>query len=191
MKNYHRFLCLVPLIIFALGALTACASKPVSAIQQSDNPQVAAIKNIRLAFGLPDLLLESRGTEHMINSPSGDLPVAIYLDSQGRKYSVEPQTNTVVEMDARDLLALIPANAPTLSQIELRVKTNQMLAVALPDFAALSQNLTYEDGGKIDNYFFNWYGKMSAGDFNRPFIQVGVYKTGFIFAYYNTVTIEQ
>jgi len=154
-----------------------------------DQSQIRAINNIRVALGLPNLTLESKGTDTMINSPSGDLPVVIYTDSEGRKYSVEPVTNTVVEIDARDLLSSIPASAPILSQVDIKAKINKMLAVAIPDFDTLSQSLSYEEGVKIDYYFFNWYGNMSAGSFNRPFIQVGVYKTGFIFAYYNTITI--
>jgi hypothetical protein len=151
---------------------------------------VTAIKNFRLALGLPDLPLESKGMEHMINSTSGDLPVALYVDREGREFFVEPQTDTVVEMDARDLLASIPVSAPAIPEAQARDRVKQMLTVAIPNFTSLSQNLTYEEGGKVDNYFFNWYGNMSAGDFNRPFIQVGMYKSGFIFAYYNTVSLK-
>lgn len=186
MKNNFLYLALVAI----LGTLTACTNQPATPSLPANNLQVTAINNFRLALGLPDLPLESKGMEHMINSPSGDLPVAFYVDSEGRKYYVEPQTNIVVEMDARDLLASIPADAPAIPEAQAREKVKQMLAVAIPNFASLSQSLTYEEGGKVGNYFFNWYRDISPGDFNRAFIQVGVYKTGFVFAYYNTIIIK-
>jgi len=187
MNNLKMFL-LIPLWFLFLEG---CTARPIITSQPADNPQVTAIKNFRAALGLPDLPLELKGADTMINSPGGDLDVLLFTDSAGRKYSVEPHSNTVVEMDARDLLASIPANAPVFSQAEIKDRVNKMLAAAIPGFETLSQSLTYEEGGKIDNYFFNWYGEQSPADFNRPFIQVGVYKTGFIFAYYNTVTFNK
>ncbi len=183
-------------IVTILGILflAACANNahpiPIVTVQESNNLQITAINNLRVAFGIPDSPLESKGTDTMINSPSGNARVALYTDSEGRKYSVDPETSTVVEMDARDLLASIPTNAPALSQADIKAKVNKMLALAIPGFNTLSQALSYEEGGKVDNYFFNWYASILPGQFNRPFVQVGVYKTGFIFTYYNTITLK-
>ncbi len=191
MKNSKRYCAIFTTVILGFLFLIGCTVKPTPTIQSTGNPQVTAINNFRDALGLPDLPLKSRGMDTMINSPdSNGWSVAIYADSEGRIFSIEPRTNTVVEMDARDLLASIPSDAPIFSQTEIKEKVIKMLARAIPGFETLSQNLTYEEGGKIDNYFFNWYGEQSPADFNRPFIQVGVYKTGFIFAYYNTVTLK-
>ena len=193
MKTHHRLLHLALISIFAIGVLSACANKPaimpVIVTEITDNLQVTAIKDMRGALGLPNLPLESKSTDTMINSPSGDLQVAVYTDSEGRTFSVEPKSSTVVEMDARDLLSSIPTNAPVMSQADIKARVTAMLAIAIPDFETISQSLSYEEGGKTDNYFFNWYGNMQVNDVNRPFIQVGVYKTGFIFAYYNTITL--
>lgn len=183
-------------IAIAIGILflTACTANtptiPIVTVQESDNLQITAINDFRIAFGIPDSPLESKGMDRMVNSPSGNSLVAIYTDSEGRKYSVDPQTSTVVEMDARNLLVSIPANAPVMSQTDIKAKVNKMLALAIPGFDTLSQALSYEEGGKVDNYFFNWYANILPGQFNRPFIQVGVYKTGFVFAYYNTLTLK-
>ncbi|MBI3738308.1 MAG: hypothetical protein HY258_04610, partial [Chloroflexi bacterium] len=126
MKNIHQFLHLTFVVITALGTLTACTNKPVPITQALDNPETA-IKNFRAALGLPDLPLELKGADTMINSPGGDLDVLLFTDSDGRKFYVEPHSITVVEMDARDLLASIPANAPVFSQVEIKERVNKML----------------------------------------------------------------
>jgi hypothetical protein len=190
MKDYKRTSKLNAVLGLGMLFLTACANQATASVEPTEDPQVAAINAIRLALVLPNLPLESKGLEHMINSPRGDLPVAIYVDSEGRKYSLEPETNTVVEIDARNLLNTIPADTPVLSQGELSGRVKVLLSAAIPDFASLMQTLKYEEGGKVDNYFFTWYGDILPGNLNRPFIQVGTYKTGFIFAYYNTVSIK-
>ena len=180
-------------IFCGILCLAASANKtaitPVVVTEITDNLQVTAIMDMRVALGLPNLPLELKGTDTMINSPSGDLQVAIYTDSEGRKFSVEPTSSTVVEMDARGLLSSIPTNAPVMSQADIKARVAKMLEIAIPDFETISQSLSYEEGGKTDNYFFNWYGNMQVNDVNRPFIQVGVYRTGFIFSYYNTITL--
>ena len=126
MKTRQRSFFLTLVSIVAIRTLTACANNPsvipVITTEVSDNLQVTAIENIRVVLGLPDLPLESKGMDTMVNSPSDDLPVALYADSAGRKYSIDPQTNTVVEIDARDLLTSIPANVPSISQDELKTK---------------------------------------------------------------------
>ena len=94
----------------------------------------------------------------MINSPSGDLPVAIYVDSKGRKYSVDPRTNTVVEIDARDLLTSIPANAPSVSQDELKTKALGIARATTSDFDFLLPSLIDNSGSKGDYYFFDLKG---------------------------------
>jgi len=127
----------------------------------------------------------------MINSPSGGLEVANYKDSEGRIYSLEPKTNQVVEIDARAILSKIPADAPSLSSDEIKAKAMAFAKLVVPNFDSLQSSLQYEEGGKVDNYFFTWYGEMSSGSMNRPFLQFGFHKSGVLFAYYNTLSVEK
>ncbi len=170
--------------------LAACASRPSSPTQPVDNPQVAAINNFRIALSLPDLPLESKGMDHMANSPSGDLPVMIYADSAGRKFSVEPNTNTVVEMDARNLLSSIPANAPVLSPDGLKIRALKFANTMSPGFDSLLPTLKDNSGNKGDNYFFDWRKPIEPGKMMPPFLQIGIHKSGFIFAYINTLSLK-
>jgi hypothetical protein len=173
--------------------LAACTSTPAITVQPAttlDNPQVAAIQNIRMYLDMPDLPLASKGTDRMTNSPNGDLTVSLYTDSEGRKFFVEPQTNTVVEIDARDLLSSIPADAPSKSQDELRTRAMKIARATTPNFDALLPNLTDNSGGKVDNYFFDLRKPISAGESMPPFFQIGFHKSGFIFAYINTLAFK-
>jgi len=127
----------------------------------------------------------------MINSPSGDLEVAIYQDSDGRKYSVSPETNQVVEIDARTLLRNISPNAQILPLEVLKSKAMKYIRAAIPDFEQLQASWQYEEGGKGDVYFFTWYGSITPGSMNRPFAQIGLHKIGLLFAYYNTLLLSK
>ncbi|MCL4528379.1 MAG: hypothetical protein M1282_03085 [Chloroflexi bacterium] len=189
MKNNGQLKYLALVMILA-GTLTACANKPVSTTQLAENPQVAAINNFRAVLGLPNLPLESTGMDHMANSPSGDLPVALYADSQGRKFSVEPITNTVVEMDARALLASIPTNALVLPADELKARALKIANTITPGFDSLLPNLNDNSGNKGDNYFFDWRKPMEPGKMMPAFLQIGIHTSGLIFAYYNTLSLK-
>lgn len=163
---------------------------PASPAAATADPQMAAIQKLRALFGLPDLPLELVKMATMINSPSGRLPVALYQDSDGRKYSVEPQSNQVVEIDARVVLASISPEAPALTQAELRAKAKAWMRAAIPDFDSLESELFYEEGAKGDYYFFNWRDdRRSSVLFNRPFAQIGLHQSGVLFAYYNTLNV--
>ncbi len=127
----------------------------------------------------------------MINSPSGGLEVANYKDSQGRIFSVNPKTNRVVEIDARALLADISPAKPALSPAAIKAKALGFAKAVVPNFDLLQSSLQYEEGGKVDNYFFTWYAEMSSGAMNCPFLQLGFHKSGVLFAYYNTLSLEK
>lgn len=187
MKNFKKSLLVVLGILFLLG----CANQPGAINQLIDNnPQIAAINNIRVAFGLPNLPLESKGMDRMANSPTGGLSVAIYVDSAGRKFSVEPQTNTVVEMDARNLLVSIPAIAPSIPQDKLKTKAMEIARAMTPNFDSLLPSLTDNSGNKGDNYFFDWRKPISPNETMPPFLQIGIHKSGLIFAYINTLSLK-
>ncbi len=184
MKNFRVYFLTSLLILFLFGCAKQTAVTPTS----SNNPQVTAINDLRAVMSLPNLPLDSKGMDVMANSPNGDLRVAIYVDSEGRKFSVEPQTNIVVEMDARDLLNSIPADAPVVPPDKLKAMALQIANATTPNFDSLSSSLQYSESGKIDNYFFDW--RASATSMMPPFLQIAFHKSGFIFAYYNTLSLK-
>ena len=176
MKTRQQSFLLTLVSIVTIGTLSACTNNtsatPVITVQTSNNPQSTAIKDIRAAMGLPDLPLESKGMDTMINSPSSDLPVAIYADSEGRKFSVDPQTNIVVEMDARNLLASIPTNTPHKSQDELKTKALGIARATTPGFDSLLPSLIDGSGSKGDYYFFDMRKQALPNEMMSPFIQI-------------------
>lgn len=161
-------------------------------VKDQQDSLVAAIEEIRPRLGLPDRPLEFVGNQHMINSPSGDLPVALYQDPEGRKYFVQLDSHQVVEIDAREMLnSLEGSGAPALEEEALRQMAWQMAEDTVPDFARLSGGLAYEASGKGRNLFFDWRGRVAPGGFNPPFLQIGLHSSGVLFAYYNTLLVGQ
>ena len=156
------------------------------------SPQINAIQQIRSDLELPELPLSFVEKTGMINSPSGGLDVMVYQDSEGRKYSVNPETNQVVEIDARILL---PKHGDAISQAfsmeVLKSRAMKYIKAAIPDFENIQSSWQYEEGGKGDVYFFTWYGEMISGSMNRPFAQFGFHKNGLLFAYYNTLLLNK
>ena len=166
--------------------LAAC-----SPAKDSESQSIDAINEIRTSLDLPELPFEFVENTGMTNSPSGDLQVANFQDSEGRIYSVNPETFQVVEIDARAILSNISSDSPSLSPEEIKAKAMASAKTVLPDFDSLQSSLHYEEGGKVDNYFFTWYGESSSGSLNRPFLQFGFHKSGVLFAYYNTLSLEK
>lgn len=178
-------------ILFITLALAGCSPQ-----QNSTQRQIGAINAIRTKLALPDLPLKFVGITDMANSPSGGLKVAQFQDTQDRNYFVEPATNQVVEIDARAGLTGISPNASAMSETDITAQAHQFIAAAIPGFETLQSNWTYEPGNKGDYYFFSWYGASTAGasaadDMNRPFAQIGIHKSGYLFAYYNTLLLEK
>jgi len=153
--------------------------------------EIEAINETRKSLELPDLPLEFLENTGMINSPSGGLEVANYTDTEGRIFSVNPNTNQVLEIDARAILQSISPEKPPLSSDELKAKAMIYAKAMIPDFDTLETSLKYEDGVKVNNYFFTWYPEKSSGSMNRPFLQFGFYNSGVLFAYYNTLSVGE
>ena len=183
LRNLSIKFLIVPIFI---SALAGCAPAKDSAKQPTD-----AINETRKSLELPDLPLEFVENTGMINSPSGGLEVANYKDSEGRIYSVNLKTNQVVEIDARAILPTISSDKPALSSDKIKAKAMMFAKSVTPNFDSLQSSLQYEEGAKGDYYFFTWYGEMSSGSMNRPFLQFGFHKSGVLFAYYNTLSIEK
>jgi hypothetical protein len=142
--------------------------------------------DFRRVLGLPDLPLEFVETTRMVNSPTGLLPVYSYRDPEGRTFLFEPSLRRVVEVDARAVLSLIPADAPVLTLDELRERALG-IANASPMFLELQADLAYEEGPK-GLFFFQWSVTDSPTMvFKRPFLQIGLHGNGDVIAYYNTL----
>jgi len=165
--------------------MNACAP-----VKGSANQPAHSINEIRKALELPELPVEFVENTGMSNSPSGSTEVANYRDREGRIYSVDPKTNLVVEIDARTILSIIPSGAAALPPAQIKAKAMTFARRVIPDFDSRQSSLQYEEGGKVDNYFFTWYGEMRPGSISRPFLQFGFHKSGVLFAYYNTFFIE-
>jgi len=187
MNLSHRFFhtLAMAIILVPLG-VAGCSST-----RATTDPRISAIDQIRKLLELPGQPLVFVEMTGMINSPSGNLEVALYQDSDGRKYSVDAGTNQVVEIDARVILSNIPPNAPTLSFDELKAKAMKYFQATILGFNSLQSSWKYEEGSKGDNSFFTWYGEIKPGSMNRPFAQIGLYKSGELFAYYNTLSLEK
>jgi hypothetical protein len=175
--------------IFMIVAALAMAG--CSPAQNANAPQIKAINTLRVQLDLPRIPLQFVELGFDGNSPSGNLQVAVYKDTEGRKYFVDPLSNQVVEMDARALLDKITPQTSVLSEEAIRGKAMRLMAAAIPGFENLRTGWTYEEGGKVDNYFFTWYGEMAAGGFNRPRAQIALHRTGLLFAYYNSLLLDQ
>jgi len=173
----------IPIIIFSL---TACSSP-----KDPKSQQLNAINDIRESLKLPKSPLEFVEITADGNSPSGDLQVAIYQDSEGRKYSVSQETNQVVEIDARAILENISPDTPALSPDELKAKAMNYVKATVSNFDSLQSSWQYEEGAKIGTYFYNWYGKQAPGSMNRPRIQICLHQSGLLFCYYNTLTLKK
>lgn len=102
---------------------------------------IEAIRRLEGLAGFPTTNLAYIGTTTMINSPRGDLQVELYQDGEGRKFYVEPETNIVVEMDARDLLGSehpgSGTRAAVLTQAELASRVEEFVRAAVPEFSSL------------------------------------------------------
>ena len=184
MQSHRKpFILAAFITVFAFLMLAGCAPEQASA-----NPQIGAINTLRTLLEITRTPLEFVEMTTDMNSPI-PLQVVVYQDTAGRKFTINPINNMVVEMDARALLDKISPLASVLSEEQLRAKAQRLIAAVIPGFESLQANWVYEEGGKIDNYFFNWYGEMAGGASNRPYAQIAIHKTGLVFGYYNTLML--
>lgn len=154
--------------------------------------QRAAAESIRQITHQPDLVVLFIGMTTMINSPNGDLSVASYRDDLGREYLVETGHNRVVEIDPTGTFLSSLPDGPTLTESELRMKAMQIVSENTPGFDGMRDGLHYEEGTKDGRlYFFRWDDRNAVGWRSmRPFAQVGLYLTGELVSYFNTLFLE-
>jgi hypothetical protein len=168
-----------------LGLMMAgCAPAQGAAPQLTD-----AIQQIRSALDLPQSPLVFVENTAMVNSPGGDLLVANFQDGEGRVYSVDLAANKVVEIDARAVLAKISPAAPLLAPDQIKARVMTYVKAVVPDFDPVRSALQYEEGGKVENYFFAWRAEAEPGAMNGPWLQIGMHQSGVLFAYINTLGV--
>jgi hypothetical protein len=179
-------------LIFRVISLACLLFLVAACTPKNANPDttLVVINEVRSILALPDSQLEFVQEDGMINSPSGKLKVAIYQDPDGRKYSVDTERNRVVEIDARATLPARSAETNSLPSEDLEKLAIGYAQALLPDFDVRQSTFSYEASAKGNNAFFTWYGEMQPGDMNRPFLQFGLYKDGTLFAYYNTIDLN-
>lgn len=158
-----------------------------ASVSMNDEP-LQLIQTLRTLLGYPDSALEYSGEEHMINSPNGDLLVQVYTDAEGRRYSYDPLSQQVVEVDGRQTLSSPSAPASPLSAAELRTKAEAIAQAVIPNFAERSTALTYEEDNKGKNTFFTWRDMAAPTSFMKPFLQIALTQNGIVFAFYNTLS---
>jgi hypothetical protein len=181
-----RFLLAVTALMLAFPSLAGCSTE-----QDPVPPQIQAINSLRSALDLPQKTLEYIETTTDANSPDGNLQVAVYRDADGRRYCVDTLSNKVVEVDARALLDTLAPLTPSLSEEAIRGKALRFMRAAMPGFDSLQAGWTYEEGGKVDNFFFTWVDQGASGTSNPTRAQLGIHKSGLLFAYYNTLILEK
>jgi hypothetical protein len=180
----------ISLLGFAI-IISAFAAVGCSQVQSSTSPQIDAIKIIREHLDLPPTPLEFIEMTGMINSPSGNLEVAHYQDTEGRMFFVNPESNQVVEIDARSVLPGRDPDIARLTSAEVEARAMEFISASVPDFENLSSAWQYEEGVKGENYFFTWSEEIEPGSLNRAFAQIGINDSGVLFAYYNTLLLDR
>jgi hypothetical protein len=169
---------------------TTRAVEPTHTVSVTFSPGENAINALRPILGLPDLPLTFVETTHMANSPDGRLQVEHYDDSEGRKFYVDPQTNLVVEIDARNKFSPRPTPGPVLTSGELLEKAMRIAQAVIPNYEATLSVLTYEDSNKGPNYFYDWRDYNQPVVMMPPFVQIGLYESGELFGYINTLSVK-
>ena len=149
-----------------------------------------AIAGFRQLADIPDVLLESVGTDNMVNSPHGDLAVSVFQDQDGRRFLVEPTNHILVEFDGRSSIAVGGDVNNPLSDTELSDRALQIARASVPKFDSLSETLQYSAGNKGGLRFFDWRSQGSPDWLMPPFLQVGMLESGEVFAFINTVTLK-
>ncbi len=174
-------------VLVWIAGITACGGQP----QVAATPQ-EAIETARTVLGYSDSTLSEIGQTRMLNSPSNELQVMQYQDEEGRSYYVVPGSNLLVEVDGRALIGSIWMSQPgePLSAEALAQRAEDIAGALVPGFEKLKDKLTYEAGEKGEFVFYNWRAPIEKGQFMPPFIQVAMSADGTVFAFYNTVTID-
>jgi DNA-binding CsgD family transcriptional regulator len=145
---------------------------------------------IRKVLGQPDLQLTFVGVGSQANASW--ISTSIYEDQALNKYYV------AIGMDV--LAAIEPGSSPSVPAIEVKpIETVRQIAEKFirehsPNYGKYQDQLTFEQGGKGDIYFFTWRLKdkdWSATDWKMmpPFLQIGMSADGKIATLIDTLDL--
>jgi hypothetical protein len=156
---------------------------PSSLTTEAFADQDTAITHIRSFLDNADLTLTFVELTLMINSPNADRQVAVFEDQLGTRYSVDPSTYVLTQIEPSGLhfLSDNPVSLDVIRQIA------RDLAEGSPGFSDLATSLQYEEGQKEEVHFFVWVDTKLGWKFNRPKLQVGILDDGSLFTYMNTL----
>jgi hypothetical protein len=143
----------------------------------------AAIAHIRSFLERPNLTLTFVELTLMINSPNADRQVAVFQDQLETRYSVDPSTFVLTQIEPSGLHS--PSGNPLSPDVVRQMARD--LAESSPGFLKLAPTLQYEEGQKDGLHFFIWTDTKPGWKFNRPQLQVGISDDGTLFTYMNTL----
>jgi hypothetical protein len=145
--------------------------------------QETAIAQIRNFLANGDLDLTYVELTLMINSPNADRQVAIFYDPVGTRYSVDPSTYVLTQIEPSGL------RFQTSDPIPLDALREGAFALAedSPGFSENAGSLRYEEGVKGELHFFVWVYQDAGWKFNSPQLQVGLLQDGTLYTYLNTL----
>jgi len=145
-----------------------------------------AVESIRAFIGSEAAYLTFQEMTIMVNSPNADLLVGVYIDGLGGLYSVDPDSYKVVEIDPSPIQTM---RGEPLALEQLRKIAEERAAEEVPDFLEISDSLSYEEGNKLDTFFFRWEAVNREWKNNPPIFQVGIRADGELLTYTNTLHV--
>lgn len=145
--------------------------------------QEAAIAEIRSFLANGDLNLVFVQLTSMINSPNADRQVAVFNDPLGTRYSVDPSTYALAQIEPSGLRVQTAEPIPldSLRQLAFALAENS------PGYSENAGSLRYEEGIKGELYFFVWVDQDAGWKFNPAQLQVGMLQDATLYTYLNTL----
>lgn len=148
--------------------------------------QRQAITQIQSFVGVADLALTFQAIGDSLNAPE-PLRVAIFADRYGSQFQVEVTTWRVVGVDMSAYVDATAALSP-LTSAQLRARAEDLLTANTPNFAAIRDRLSYEEGVKGDIHFFSWDDLTYQGwQFMPPMARLGLMPDGRLVSYINSL----
>jgi hypothetical protein len=145
-----------------------------------------AVESIRAFIGSRDADLTFQEMTIMINSPNADLLIGVYMDGLGGLYSVDPNSYKVVEIESSPIQTM---QGEPLALEQLRKIAEERAAEEVAGFGEIRDSLSYEEGRKLDDFFFRWEADNREWKYTPPLFQVGIRVDGKLLTYMNTLLV--
>ena len=177
---------IVPFIAVLLvncSNLNASTSTPLT---EAGIDHEMAVESIHAFIGSGNADLAFQEITYMINSPNADLLVGVYMDGLGGLYSVDPNSYKVVEIEPSPIGTM---QGEPLGLEQLRKIAEERAAEEVPGFGEIRDSLSYEEGNKLDIFFFKWEAENREWKYTPPKFQVGIRADGKLLTYMNTLIV--